>query len=62
MIRISKEIYDSLSDEELFILKLIEEIKSLEKEIMLFATFSDDLFVTLFDGRSASYSGSVQII
>ena len=34
MIRISKEIYDSLSDEELFILKLIEEIKSLKKEII----------------------------
>ena len=34
MIRISKEIYDSLCDEELFMLKLIEEIKSLEKEII----------------------------
>ena len=34
MIRISKEIHDSLNDEQLLILKLIEQIKSMEKEII----------------------------
>ena len=33
MIRIDKEIYDSLNNEELLIIKLLEQIKSLEKEI-----------------------------
>ena len=34
MIRIRNDIYDSLSDEQRLILKLIEQIKSMEKEII----------------------------